>query len=82
MEMSRGKIFQRKLPSRPPVDEKLVGLVVRFNIDQHRDGDGVTTVERVWYIFHRMPGHIVIFLDLCSKNLSKRIQYPFKEPEN
>ena len=53
-----------------------------FNINQHRDGDGVTTVEREWYIFHRMPGHIVIFLDLFSEDLSKRIQYTFKEPEN
>jgi len=46
------------------------------------DGDGVTTAEREWYIFHRKPGHIVIFLDLFSEDLSKRIQYPFKEPEN
>ena len=29
-----------------------------------------------------MPDHIVIFLDLFSEDLSKRIQYPFKEPEN
>ena len=82
MEMWRGKIFQRKLQSRLPVDEKLVGLVVRFNINQHRDGDGVTTAEREWYIFHRMPGHIVIFLALFSEDLSKRIQYTFKKPEN
>ena len=82
MEMWRGKIFQRKLQSRLPVDEKLVGLVVRFNINQHRDGDGVTTVEREWYIFHRMPGHIFIFLDLFSEDLLKRIQYTFKESEN
>lgn len=46
------------------------------------DGDGVTTVEHEWYIFHRTPSHIVIFLDLFSEDLSKRIQYPFKEPEN
>ena len=46
------------------------------------DGDGVTTVEREWHIFHRTPGHIVICLDLFSEDLSKRIQYPFKEPEN
>ena len=45
-------------------------------------GDGLTTVERQWYIFHRMPSHIIIFLDLFSKDLSKRIQYPFKELEN
>ena len=82
MKMLRGKIFQRKLQSRLPVDEKLVGLVVLFNINQHRDGDSVTTVEREWYIFHRMPGHIVIFLDLFSEDLSKTIQYTFKEPEN
>ena len=82
MKMLRGKIFQRKLQSRLPVDEKLVGLVVLFNINQHRDGDSVTTVEREWYIFHRMPGHIVIFLDLFSEDLSKRIQYTLKKPEN
>ena len=46
------------------------------------DGDGVTTVEHKWYIFHRTPSRIVIFLDLFFKDLSKRIQYPFKEPEN
>ena len=46
------------------------------------DGHGVTIVEREWYIFHRMPGPIVIFLDLFSEDLSKRIHYPFKEPEN
>ena len=46
------------------------------------DGDSVTTVEREWYIFHRTLGHIVIFLDLSSEDLSKRIQNPFKEPEN
>ena len=49
------------------------------------EGDGVTTVEREWYIlyvFHRTPGHIVICLDLFSEDLSERIQYPFKEPEN
>ena len=46
------------------------------------DGDDITTVERGWYIFHRTPGHIVIFLDLFSEELSKRIQYPFKKPEN
>ena len=46
------------------------------------DGDGVTTVERKWYIFHRTPSHIIIYLDLFSEDLSKRIQYPFKEPEN
>ena len=34
MEMWRGKIFQWKLQSR--LDEKLVRLVVRFNIDQHQ----------------------------------------------
>ena len=39
------------------------------------DGDGATTVEREWYIFHRTPGHIVICLDLFSEDLSKRIQY-------
>ena len=39
------------------------------------DGDGVTIVEREWYIFHRTPGHIVICLDLFSEDLSKRIQY-------
>ena len=46
------------------------------------DGDGVTIVEREWYIFHRTPGHIVICLDLFSEDLSKRTQYPLKEPEN
>ena len=46
------------------------------------DGDGVTIVKREWYIFHRMPGHIVVFLDLFSEDLSKRIHYPLKEPEN
>ena len=46
------------------------------------DSDGVTTVKREWYIFHRTPGHIVIFLDLFSEDLTNRIQYPFKEPEN
>ena len=45
------------------------------------DSDGVTTVKREWYIFHRTPGHIVIFLDLFSEDLTNRIQYPFKEPE-
>ena len=38
------------------------------------EGDGVTTVEREWYIFHRTPGHVFIFLDLFSEDLPKRIQ--------
>ena len=46
------------------------------------DGDSVTTVKREWYIFHRTPRHIIIFLDLFSEDLTNRIQYPFKEPEN
>ena len=46
------------------------------------DGDRVTTVERKQSIFPRIPVHGVIFLDLFSEDLSKRIQYPFKEPEN
>ena len=50
------------------------------NIDG--DGDGVTTVEREFHILHRTPGHIFVFLSLFSEDLSKRIQYPFKEPEN
>ena len=76
------KNISTKTTIRLPIDEKLVGLVVLFNINQHRDGDGVTTVEREWYIFHRMPDHIVIFLDLFSEDLSKRIHYTFKKPEN
>ena len=50
------------------------------NIDG--DGDGVTTVEHEWHILDRTPGHIFVFLSLFSEDLSKRIQYPFKEPEN
>ena len=46
------------------------------------DGDGIATVEREWHILHRTPGHIFVFLSLFSEDLSKRIQYPFKEPEN
>ena len=74
------KNISTKTTIKTSIDEKLVGLVVRFNINQHRDG--VTTVEREWYILHRMPGHIVIFLDLFFQDLSKRIQYTFKEPKN
>ena len=43
------------------------------------DGDGVTTVERKCYIFHRTAGLIVVFLDLFSEDLTNRIQYPFKQ---
>ena len=50
--------------------------------DGDGDGDGVTTVEREWHVLHRTPGHIFVFLSLFSEDLSKRIQYPFKEPEN
>ena len=50
------------------------------NIDG--DGDGVTTVECEWHILLRTPGHIFVFLSLFSEDLSKRVQYPFKELEN
>ena len=39
-------------------------------------------VEHEWHILHKTPGHIFVFLTLFSDDLSKRIQYPFTEPEN
>ena len=39
-------------------------------------------VEHEWHILHKTPGHIFVLLTLFSDDLSKRIQYPFTEPEN
>ena len=39
-------------------------------------------VEREWDVIHKTPGHIFLFLNLFSDDLSRRIHYPFTEPEN
>lgn len=39
-------------------------------------------VTREWYIVHKTPGHIFLFLSLYSDDLEYRIQYPFTPPEN
>ena len=44
--------------------------------------DNISKVEREWHILHVTPGHLVVFLTLCSDDLSPRIQYPFMEPDN
>lgn len=42
--------------------------------------DDVAKVGKEWHILHVTPGHLLVFLPLRSKDLSRQIQYPFKEP--
>ena len=42
--------------------------------------DDFSMVEREWWILHVTPGHLVVFLYLCAKDLTPRIQCPLKEP--
>ena len=42
--------------------------------------DDLGMVEREWWILHVTPGHLLVFLHLCAKDLIPRIQHPLKEP--
>ena len=42
--------------------------------------DDLSMVEREWWILHVTPGHLMVFLHLCAKDLTPRIQCPLKEP--
>ena len=42
--------------------------------------DDLGMVEREWWILHVTPGHLLVFLHLCAKDLTPRIQHPLKEP--
>ena len=44
--------------------------------------DEIGMAEREWYVYHKTPGHIFVFLHIISKDRSHRIQYPFTEPNN
>ena len=67
--------FQKDFPLTKNLSDWLCDLTAR-NIDDNG------MVEREWYILHKTPGHIFVFLSLFSDDLSYRIHYPFTEPEN
>ena len=44
--------------------------------------DDITKAEREWHILHRSPGHLLVFLSIFTDNITRQVQYPFKEPDN
>ena len=64
---------QRDFPIIKQISDWLTDLTVA-NVDD------LGMVEREWWILHVTPGHLMVFLHLCAKDLIPRIQHPLKEP--